>query len=78
MGTERARKQVFVRANLRLQHKDYTKRAFIAWNPDSVESDGGLDSGAESGDDGSIQGEEYDSDFDFNELGEEDEGTAVV
>lgn len=40
MGPERARKTVFIRANLRFQSKEYTKRPFIAWNPDSVESDG--------------------------------------
>lgn len=64
MSTERARKQVFVRANLRLQHKDYKKPAFIAWDPDSVESDGCLDSGDESGDEGPIEsGDELDDSF---------------
>ena len=49
MSTERARKQVFVRANLRLQLKDYEKREFIAWDPDAEQSDG-LGSEDESGD----------------------------
>ena len=35
----------FVRANLKLLANDYTKRPFIAWDPDSVESDGFLGSG---------------------------------
>ena len=45
MNPERARKQAFVRANLRLQSKDYTKKSFIGWDPDSVESDGHVGSG---------------------------------
>ena len=63
MSTERARKQVFVRANLRLQHKDYKKPAFIAWDPDSVESDGpGSDD--EGGDEGPApSGDEPDDSF---------------
>lgn len=47
MHPERARKQVFVRANLRLGTKDYTKKTFIQWDPDSVESDGHIGSGDE-------------------------------
>lgn len=64
MSTERARKQVFVRANLRLQHKDYKKKAFLSWNKDAEESDGDLDSGAESGDEGPIEsGDDLDDSF---------------
>lgn len=37
------------------QHKDYKKRAFIAWDPESVESGGGPDSGDEGGDDDPIE-----------------------
>lgn len=38
---------MFVRANLRLQSDDFTKRLFVEWDPDSVESDGYLGSGDE-------------------------------
>lgn len=63
MTAERARKKVFVRANLRLQNKDYKKRAFIAWDPDSVESHGCLDSGDDRGGDGPFEsGDEVDDD----------------
>ena len=42
LGADKAKKLVFVRANLKLLANDYTKRPFIAWDPDSVESDGFL------------------------------------
>ncbi|CAN0288814.1 unnamed protein product, partial [Ascophyllum nodosum] len=45
LGADKAKKLVFVRANLKLVANDYTKRPFIAWDPDSVESDGFLGSG---------------------------------
>ena len=46
MGADKAKKLVFVRANLKLLANDYTKRPFIACDPDSsVESDGFLGSG---------------------------------
>lgn len=62
MGPERATKQAFVRANLRLQNKDYTKRTFIQWDPESVDSDGHIGSGDELDDD------EWDSDDEGVEL----------
>lgn len=39
MGPERARKVIFVWANLRLQNEDFKKRKFTGWGPESVESD---------------------------------------
>ena len=45
LGADKAKKLVFVRANLKLLANDYTKRPFIAWDPGSVESDGFLGSG---------------------------------
>ena len=45
LGADKANKLVFVRAKLKLLANDYTKRPFIAWDPDSVESDGFLGSG---------------------------------
>ena len=45
LGADKANKLVFVRANLKLLANDYTKRPFIAWDPDSVESDSFLGSG---------------------------------
>ncbi|CAM9448313.1 unnamed protein product [Ectocarpus sp. 4 AP-2014] len=68
MSVERAQKQVFVRANLRLQHKDYKKRAFIAWDRDAVESDGSVDSDDE-GEDAIENGDGSDDDFDFEDAG---------
>ena len=42
ISTAKAKKVVFVRANLKLVPKDYDPRPCIAWDPDSVESDGFL------------------------------------
>lgn len=67
MNPERARKQVFVRANLRLESKDYTKKSFIEWKPDSVESDG------HTGSDDEIESDGSDDGFDL----EESEGYGV-
>ena len=50
LGADKAKKLVFVRANLKLLANDYTKRPFIAWDPDSVESDGFLGSGEDEDD----------------------------
>ena len=52
MRPECTRKQVFARADLRLESKDYTKKTFIGWDPDSVESDGHIEGGDEYDDDG--------------------------
>lgn len=62
MGWERTRKLGFVRANLRLQSRDYAKKALIAWDPDSVESDGYMGNGSDVNDDpsDSEDGEESD------------------
>lgn len=48
MGPERSAEQVFGRANLRVQLKDHTKRAFIAQDLESVECHGCTDSGDKS------------------------------
>lgn len=48
-----ARKQVFVRDDLRLESKDYTKKTSMGWDPDSVESHSHIGGGDELDDDGS-------------------------
>lgn len=58
MGPERAKKLVFVRANLRLQSKEFPKRLFMAWDPEAVESDGHLGSGEEPSDDSESESDE--------------------
>ena len=49
IGPAKSKKLVFVRANLKLVAKDYDARPFIAWDPDSVESDGFLGDEEEMG-----------------------------
>lgn len=44
MVPERARKQVLVRANIRLRYKDFIERTLITWYPEYIESDGFLGS----------------------------------
>lgn len=45
LSAEKAKKLVFVRADLELLVNDYTNRPFIAWGPDSVDSECLLGSG---------------------------------
>ena len=58
LGAGKTQKLVFVRANSKLLANDYTKRPFIVWDPDSVESDGFLGSG-----EGEDNQDSEDSDF---------------
>ena len=60
ISTVKAKKLVFIRANLKLVEKDYDHRPFIAWDPDSVESDGFL------GDEEEIESSDSDGDVDFD------------
>lgn len=60
IGSEKAKKLVFIRVNLTLRSKNYTKCAFLEGNPDSVGSDGLLGSGEDGDDsDGSESGFDY-------------------
>ena len=60
ISTAKAKNLVFVRANLKLVAKDYDARPFIAWDPDSVESDGFL------GDEEEMESSDSDDDVDFD------------
>ena len=60
LTSDKAKKLVFVRANLKLEAKDYDPRPFIAWDPESVESDGFL------GDVEEIENSDSDGDVDFD------------
>ena len=59
-STAKAKKLVFVRANLKLVAKDYDARPFIAWAPDSVESNGFL------GDEEEMESSDSDDDVGFD------------